>query len=120
MEKVKTFREAEAVGQVKSLPEVKEEAKAEVFEQSHAVIDTPDKFQEAIGNAQLDGLEYIEVEEKLFKHLVRNSPTEYLTYGKPGVKVFKRGTREAILKKDNLSAEAYHDFVSRKRAESAV
>ena len=120
MEKVKTFKEAEAVGHVKSLPETKVEALDQVFEQSHDVIDTPDKIQEAIGNAQLDGLDYIEVEERLFKHLVKNSPTEYLTYGKPGIKVFKRGTRDAILKKDNLSAEAYHDYVSRKRAESAL
>lgn len=120
MEKVKTFKEAEALGQVKSLPEVKEPKEEVAFAQSHDIIDTPDKFEQAIGNAQLDGLEYIEVEERLFKHLVRNSPTEYLTYGKPGVKVFKRGTRDAIMKKDNLSAEAYHDYVSRKRAEGNV
>ena len=114
MEKIKTFKDAEALGQVRSMPEVKESVMSLEPIQSHDIIDTPDKFQQAIGNAQLDDLDYIEVEEKLFKHLVKNSKTEYLTYGKPGIKVFKRGTRDEILRKDEMSADRYHDFVSRK------
>lgn len=118
MEKIRTFKEAEAVGQIKTMPETFDIIQDKGPEQSHEFIDTPDKFQQAVGNAQLDGLDFIEVEEKLFKHLIKNSKTEYLTYGKPGVKVFLRGTRDQILKKDGLNAEMYHELVTKKAMEN--
>lgn len=119
MEKQKSFKQAEALGQIKTVAEVPEEAVEQQFEQSYSIIDSPDKFQSAIGNAQLDDLDYIEVEEKLFKHLVKNSKTKYLTYGKPGIKVYKRGTREEIEAEESMSAEAYHDLLGKRRAENA-
>lgn len=115
----KSFKKAEAIGQIKTMPKTKEVVPEVSFEQSEAIIDSPDKFQMAIGNAQMDGLDAIEVTEKLFKHLAKNSKTKYLTYGKPGIKVFVEGTRDAIEAEESLSAEAYHDLIGKRRAANA-
>ena len=110
----KSFKESEAMGDIKTLPETVEAQEQAKLEQSIEMIDTPDKFASAIGNAQLDGLEYVEVEERLFKHLVKNSKTPYITYGKPGIKVYKRGTREELEKIDDMSAESYSTYLAKK------
>lgn len=115
----KAFKKAEAIGQIKTMPKVKEVIPEAPLEQSEAIIDSPDKFQFAIGNAQMEGLDAIEVTEKLFKHLARNSKTKYLTYGKPGIKVFIEGTREEIEAEESMSAEAYHDLLGKRRAANA-
>lgn len=102
------FKDAEALGQLKSGPVVAEP----VAETPHEtkVIDNPNDFQYAIGRAQMamqegDGEDFVEVSEELFKYLVKNQKTSYLTYGSPGIKVYLAGTREACEIRDSLSAE---------------
>lgn len=114
--KDQSFKEAEALGKIKTLPKEKEEKVEAHPEQSIDVIDTPDKFERAIGNAQLDGLDSIEVDEKLFKHLCKNSKTAYLTYGKPGIKVYLKGTRETNEQLEKMTADQFHDHICRENA----
>lgn len=106
------LKDAEAIGQIKSLPEVA--VQPAVVEEASEVLDTPHDFQMAIGNAQMDGKEFVEVSEKLFKYLVKNNKTNYLTYGDPGVKVFKVGTREEIENEESMTAEQSHEVKIRK------
>lgn len=103
----------EALGNLHSLPfdETLPEVSAEIPEVADSTID----FQMAIGHAQMEGIEYIEVSEKLFAYLMRKSKSSYITYGDPGVKVFKVGTRDEILREESMNAESYHDHITKKR-----
>lgn len=87
-------------------------------EDSRGVLDTHSAFQEAIDQAPFDGTEYLEVSERLFKSLTKGRQTRYLTYGKPGVKVYQVGTREREEAIDTMSAEAYGNKVGRKVSEN--
>lgn len=107
------FEQAEMLGEIVTSPfdDTKEEIKEEVSE----VIDDPNEFRMAIGQAQMEGYEYVEVSEKMFKYLLRKSKSKYLTYGDPGIKVFQVGTREEIEREESLSAEQYHEHIMRKK-----
>jgi len=109
---------AEALGEIKTVPDLVT-APDVPEEETLGVIDDPQDFRVAVGNAQMEGHEYIEVSERLFNHLARKSKTAYLTYGEPGVKVFKVGTREEIEKIEKMSAENYGNYMGRKAAENA-
>lgn len=102
--KDKDFANAEAAGHLKSMPM----SKANMVETSayeEKVVDNPEDFRIAIGHAQMAGKDFVEVSEELFNYLVKNNPTEYITYGSPGVKVFKEGTRAKIESLERLSPE---------------
>jgi hypothetical protein len=101
--KEKDMAVAESLGHIKTMPVAKTNILAEEF--NDKVVDNPEDFRVAIGHAQLSGKDYIEVSEPLFNYLVKNNQTEYLTYGSPGVKVFKEGTKDKILNMENLPPE---------------
>ena len=69
------MKQAEAMGEIKTMPEVTLPPPVQVVEKS-SVIDNPEEFRMAIGNAQMEGLEYIEVTEKLFKYLMKNQKVQ--------------------------------------------
>ena len=109
---------AEALGHIKRMPEAKEELKEEALED---VLSNPEEFRAAIGSAQMDGKEFVEVTEDLFKFLIRKQKTRYITYGDPGIKVYIHGTREEIENEDMMNAEDHHTYVIRKmRAEKGL
>lgn len=114
------FGKAEALGQVKTMPKAMEDKAEEITGEDLTGIDSIDAFRIAVGNAQLEGLEYVEVSEKFFRYLVKNQKTPYLTYGDPGVKVFIQGTREVILAEESLNAEMYGDLKAKQRAQAVV
>lgn len=86
--------------EAKTLPQVKEE-KVEV-------IDDPTEFQMAISKAQMEGVDSLEVTERIFNWLIKNNKTASLTYGNPGVRVFKTGTKDSILNEEKMNAEDWH------------
>ena len=107
------FGIAEAVGELNTLAEEFEptkEAKEEL-----AVIDNPEDFRIAIGQAEMNGEKFVEVSEKLFKYLVKNSKTRYITYGDGGIKVYKAGTKEENDYIDKLTAEQYIEFIAKQQ-----
>jgi hypothetical protein len=109
-------KEAEALGAIKTLPNFKEDQEIEYNEEPTAkVIDSPREFEMAVANAQMEGDEHIEVSERLFNHLVKKAKTPYLTYGKPGIKIFKEGTKEEIQRIEKMNAEDYGNYVGRKK-----
>lgn len=119
------FKEAEALGRLKSGP-VMAEPTPEIPHESK-VIDNPNDFQFAIGQAQMamqegEGEDFVEVSPELFRYLVKNQKTSYLTYGDPGIKVYLAGTREACEIRDSLSAdEAYtRTMMERSRKSNSV
>ena len=65
-----------------------------------------EEFRIAVSQAQLDGIECLTVNEKLFSYLAKNSNGSYITYGSPGVKVYKEGSKEETDKFESLSAES--------------
>lgn len=109
------LRKAEAMGQIKTLPD-KIETPVEVKEAKTA-IDNPDDFKAALFDVQTDSEKFEEkfliVTEKLFNYLAKKHKTEYLTYGDPGVRVYKEGTKAGIDKKESLNAEQYHNLVTK-------
>lgn len=109
------FGIAESLGEIVTMPEINE-AVVETKEPP-TVIDNPEEFRMAIGQAQMAGEEYIEVGEKLFKYLLKNSKSKYLTYGDPGVKVYLQGTREKYDKEDNMTAEQFAEYEGKKKRE---
>ena len=112
---VDEFGIAESLGEIRTMPEV-EEQKLEAADVD-PVIDDPQEFRIAIGTAQMEGKTFVEVSERLFKYLVKNSKTNYITYGDPGVKVFLKGTREVIEKEDKMNAEERAVYESKKLLE---
>jgi len=118
MKEQKTFRDSEALKEIKPLPmvhEPKEKEKPEV-----EIIDDPESFRMAIGHAQMaksegtgDGC--IEVSERMFKYLIRNQKTRYITYGDPGIKVYLAGTRAEMDKEDMMNCEEYSKYMNEKR-----
>jgi hypothetical protein len=105
------FGIAEILGEIHTMPEIDESVidPKEVPE----VIDNPEDFRMAVGQAQMEGLDYVEVGEKLFRYLLKNSKSKFLTYGDPGLKVYLVGTREQLEKEQKMSAEDYHEYLSK-------
>lgn len=103
-DKAKEFQNAEAAGHIKTMPASKANI-VETKEEDFKVIDNPTDFQYAVGNAQMSGRTYLEVSDELFNYLVKNNNTQYLTYGNPGIKIFKEGTMEKILAFESLSPD---------------
>lgn len=102
------FGIAESLGQIKTMPEIDETVVAPKEEQK--IIDSPEEFRLAIGQAQMEGEDSLEVGERLFKYLLKNSKSPYLTYGDPGIKVYLAGTREKYEREDAMNAEAFMEL----------
>jgi hypothetical protein len=115
---VDEFGIAESLGEIRTMPEINEKAIGPVAELPE-VIDNPEDFRMAIGNAQMNGAEYVEVGEKLFKYLLKNSKSKYLTYGAPGIKVYKAGTREQYEREDKMTAEAFAEYEAKQKQMNA-
>lgn len=60
----------------------------------------------------------LEVTEKLFSALTRGKVANSLTYSDPGVRIFKTGTSDQILKEEKMLAEDFRELEI-KRARSA-
>lgn len=103
------FKRAEAIGQIKTMP-TQAEPVGIAEPEAEGVVSTPHDFQAAIGRCQMEGPDYLEVSDKLFSFLVKGQKTDSLTYGKPAIRVFRAGTRDAVLKIERLNAEQYHEF----------
>lgn len=110
-----SFKDAAALGEIHVAPEVAEVELDEKPQREDVTIDNTEDFRLAVGTAQMDGIEYVEVGEKLFKYLLRGAKTRYLTYGNPGIKVFLKGTMDDILDEEEMSAEDYGNVVARRR-----
>lgn len=107
------FGIAESLGQIMTMPEINEATIQPTKETSF--VDTPEEFRMAIGALQMSGEDTLEVGPKLFKYLLKNSKTPYLTYGSPGIKVYLQGTKKECDRVDKLSAEAYIDYVAKQK-----
>lgn len=111
------FKKAESKGQIKTMPEAELELPIQE-EKMPEIISNPEEFRMAIGHAQMEGLDFIEVSENLFKYLLKKSKSKYLTYGNPGIKVYQVGTREEIEKEEGMGAEQHHDYIHRKNIDA--
>lgn len=79
------------------------------------VLETYQDFDLAVREAQLTGLDHLEVTHKLFKDLSKGSQTNYLTWGHPGVKVFPEGTMKGILDDEKMDAETHREMLIRSK-----
>ena len=107
------FGIAESLGELHTMPEIDEKVIDPT--QAPAIIDNPEDFRIAIGQAAMEGEDHVEVSEKLFKYLVKNSKTRYLTYGEQGIKVYKAGTKDENDKIDKMSAESYIEWEAKQK-----
>ena len=106
------FGIAESLGEIYTMPEV-DEVVIKVDEAQEEDIDDPEMFRMAIGRYQMEGLDHMEVGPKLFKYLLKNSKSPYLTYGAPGIKIYLKGTMKDLLKVDKMSGEQYLEYKSK-------
>lgn len=110
------LKKGEALGMVRTMPTKTEPvAMRPVFDSEVGVVDSPHEFQGAIGQAQMEGLEYVEVSERMFSYLLKNNKSNYLTYGSPGIKVYRAGTRAQMEREDRMSAEMKHEYLAKLR-----
>ena len=101
-------KELKPIAGVPRLPE----AKAEALEQTitdDKIYDNLHEFEMAVANAPLDGIEYLEVNQKVFDYLTRKQKTRYVMY--KGVAVYLEGTKDRNDAIDSLSADAYGEQV---------
>lgn len=73
-------------------------------------------FERAYRVATMEGVDTLEVSSEVFDYLCTDKNSASLTWGKPGVRVFKAGTVEAILKEESMRAEdSYSAEIHKKR-----
>lgn len=101
------FKEAEALGHIKTMPEYHEEKKPEAPKET--VINDPEEFRMAVANAQMEGVDHVIVTERVLNYLLRGNKGMSLTYGNPGVRVYLEGTKADTDRMEKLTAEAYHE-----------
>lgn len=65
------------------------------------------EFQRDPGGCHPDT--YLEVTPEFFTALSRGAKTAYLTYGKPGIKIFIEGTRSKILESERMDPTFHRD-----------
>lgn len=80
------------------------------------VPDTIADFERAISDRLFAGYDHIEVTERIFKHYCVDPNTNYFTYGKPGIKVYRVGTKAEFDKIDRMKPEDYAAYLNNKRA----
>ncbi len=61
---------------------------------------------------------HVVVSDRLFQALANGRATNYLTYGSPGVKVYKTGTKQVIDAEEAMGLTEFHELeIKRKRGE---
>ncbi len=104
MSKIKdTFKTSEALGELATMPAMQTLNEKEK-PKDKKIASTPDEFRTALWEAQFDGTGTVEVTDELYHFIIKNNPTESFTYGNPGVRVFKQGTKDVILNKERKPA----------------
>jgi hypothetical protein len=71
-------------------------------------IDDYSEFLQAAADAQLTGLDELEVSSKLFKAISKGLATDYITWGHPSVTVYEHGRRNDVIAEENIGAEAHY------------
>lgn len=69
------------------------------------VITSFQDFERAYRIATMEGVDTLEVTPEVFDYICTDKNSASLTWGKPGVRVFKAGTVDSILKEENMRAE---------------
>jgi hypothetical protein len=72
----------------------------------------------AQGNILTDPHPSIEVAPEFIKAISGGHDVDSITYGKPGVRVFKEGLREQLLDIESQNNEAYYDYEMKKKHEA--
>jgi hypothetical protein len=111
------FGIAESMGEIHTMPEI-DESMLNIDKQEVTYVDDPESFRMAIGSAQMNGEEFIEIGPTLFKYLLKSAKSRYLTYGSPGIKIYLKGTREELEKEEKMSAEQYLDYDTKRKQDA--
>lgn len=102
------FKQAEALGHIKTMP-ITAEAPKEEEAKADDVIDDPDSLRFAVANAQMDGVPYLFVSERVMQYIVRGKKDVSVTYGDPGVRLYVKGTKEGLDELESLPGEKFHE-----------
>ena len=67
-------------------------------------------FRSAHGQAQLAGIDHLEVSDEIFDFLCNGQDTAYINYGNPAVKVYRAGSKAQLdrIEKMTLDQRAKH------------
>lgn len=80
------------------------------------VITSFQDFERAYRIASMEGVDTLEVTPEVFDYICSDKNSDSLTWGKPGVRVFKAGTVDEILKRENMKADdTYSADILKKR-----
>lgn len=81
-------------------------------------IDTHEAFNEALLEAQANIVDNpyptIEVTDRLFQALAKGRSADSMTYGDPGVRIFKVGKMDQILKEESMTADQHRELEIRR------
>jgi len=79
------------------------------------VPDTIAEFEKTVSDRLFSGFDFIEVSERIFKHYCVDPNTGYFTWGKPGIKVYRVGTKDEFDKIDRMKSEDYAAYLDNKK-----
>jgi hypothetical protein len=77
--------------------------------------DSTHDFQKAVMDRMMAGYDFIEVSDRIFDFYRVDPDTAYFTWGKPGIKVYRAGTKPELDRLDRMKAEEYAEYKAKKR-----
>lgn len=87
-------------------------------DKKESLIENYDDFRDAImeihRNIDENPRPTLEVSDKFFSALVKGRKVDSITYGDPGVRVYRVGHKDRLDKEERLSAEAYREIQLKK------
>jgi hypothetical protein len=86
-------------------------------------INTYEDFQQAVMEIHQNIDQYenpiLEIGEKLFGAIAKGKQIDSMTYGDPGIRLFKVGTKQRILDEEKMPADKFRDLEIRRKNEAA-
>lgn len=104
-------------------PTTTKKSKTESLESESTAINDWKTFDQAVikaqGNILSERNPTVEVTPEFIKAISGGHDVDSITYGKPGVRVFKEGMAKGILDREAMDTDSYYDFeIKKKNAEA--
>lgn len=101
------------------LPDLSPAHKVEPMLLAEGPINTTQDFHLAVEQAQVERIDSLEVTDELFKklfhHVYKENTQLYVTYGSPGIKVYREGKKAECDKLESMTAEQSADYLAKKK-----
>jgi hypothetical protein len=102
---------AEMMGNLPTLPSAVDPVTLIPVKEVEKIVDDAHEFEVELARARMEK-KSVTISDRLWGFIVNNQQTPYLMY--KGVRVFRPGTKEIIEKEMAMSADDYHNYITRK------